>query len=199
MWVKDGRLGFWWYPCTRVFYLRIIFLIGALFCHFYAMPYGFMLLAGTSSLLDLWDGYLARKFGHETSLGAVLDFGLDLVTHTVLWVLSGFPFMPIFIGLEWGAGVSVLWFSRRQSLHWKTALMDAPVGLVQRYFANRQRNGLSGFAGVSHFGFRMAWYLGYGETLAANVFLPGIILFEVVTAYMIWVPLRLQWGFYRKE
>jgi hypothetical protein len=76
-------------------------------------------------------------------------------------------------------------------------LMEAHP-FLRRYFANRQRNWLAAWAGVSHFGFRFAWYLGYGETWVSDVTLPGIILFELVSAYMVWIPIR-AWFYSRKN
>jgi phosphatidylglycerophosphate synthase len=155
---------------------------------------GFVVLVTLSTVLDLVDGTVARRMGHDSRFGEAFDFGIDIVTHTVLWTLSGFPFAPVMIALEWGAGVSVLYLSVREGDHWKNVLTRIPVKLVQTYFGNRQRNWLAAWAGVSHFAFRMAWYLGYGERWVSDVFLPGIILFEVVTAYLIWIAWRVRFS-----
>ena len=179
-------------PSTIIDYVRIICLGVGIWCHGLGNEIGFVGFVMLSSVLDMVDGTLARRLGHTSRFGEVLDFGIDLVTHTVLWVLSGFPFAPVMIVLEWGAGVSMFWLSAKQKEHWKTTLANINVKLIQRYFENRQRNVLAVFAGISHFGFRIAWYLGYGEMWPADIFLPGVILFEVVTAYMIWIAWRVK-------
>ncbi|MBT5829747.1 MAG: CDP-alcohol phosphatidyltransferase family protein [Candidatus Latescibacteria bacterium] len=191
---RIGRLN--WrvliYPSTVIDYVRVMLLGAGVFCHFKGDAIGFVVLVTLSSVLDMSDGALARRLGHDSRFGEVFDFAIDIVTHTILWTLSGFPFAPVMIALEWGAGVSVLYLSVRQGDHWKNVLVQVPVKLMQYYFANRQRNVLATFAGVSHFGFRVGWYLGYGETWPTDIFVPGIILFEVVTAYMIWVAWRMR-------
>ncbi len=179
-------------PSTIIDYVRVCLLGVGIWCHGVGNEMGFVGFVMVSSLLDLVDGMLARRLGQTSRFGEVLDFCIDLVTHTVLWVLSGFPFAPVMILLEWGAGVSMFWLSAKQKEHWKTTLATINVKLIARYFANRQRNALAAFAGVSHFGFRIAWYLGYGEMWPADIFLPGVILFEVVTAYMIWIAWRVK-------
>lgn len=179
-------------PSTIIDYVRVLFLGVGIWCHGVGYEIGFVGFVMLSSVLDMVDGTLARRLGQTSRFGEVLDFCIDLVTHTVLWVLSGFPFAPVMIVLEWGAGVSMFWLSAKQKEHWKTTLATVQVKLIQRYFANRQRNVLAAFAGISHFGFRVAWYLGYGEKWPADIFLPGIILFEVVTAYMIWIAWRVK-------
>ena len=186
-----------WYPSSLIDYLRLFLLAVALFCHARGHTSGFVVLVTVSVLLDLMDGWLARRFGQTSRFGELLDFGIDLTTHTVLWVVSGFPFAPVMVLLEWSAGFSVLMTSARESDHWKARLMQAHP-FLRRYFANRQRNGLAAWAGISHFGFRIAWYSGYGETWISNVTLPGIIVFELVTAYMIWMPFR-WWVYSRKH
>ena len=180
------------YPSTLIDYLRVMLLGGGVCCHFEGSEMGFVALVTLSCALDMVDGSVARRLGHDSRFGEAFDFGIDIVTHTVLWMFSGFPFAPVMIALEWGAGVAVLYLSVRHGEHWKNVLVHMPVKLVQKYFENRQRNVLAAWAGVSHFAFRMAWYLGYGETWASDVFLPGIILFEVVTAYMIWIAWRVR-------
>lgn len=181
-----------WYPSTLIDMLRLLLLGMGVYCHIQEWAYGFVGLIAVSSLLDMVDGEVARRLGQTSRLGACLDFGIDLCTHTLLWVLSGFPFAPVMILLEWAAGFSVSYLSFQRNVHWKDVMATINVKLVQRYFANGQRNWLAGIAGVSHFGFRIAWYLGYGETWYGDVFVPGIIVFEVVTAYMIWIAWRVR-------
>ncbi|MGA1199397.1 MAG: CDP-alcohol phosphatidyltransferase family protein [Candidatus Latescibacterota bacterium] len=179
-------------PSTIIDYVRVVLLGIGIGCHGLGNEIGFVGFVMLSSVLDMVDGMLARRLGQTSRFGEVLDFCIDLITHTVLWGLSGFPFAPVMIFLEWGAGVSMFWLSVKQREHWKTTLATINVKLIERYFANRQRNVLAAFAGVSHFGFRIAWYLGYGEMWPADIFLPGVILFEVVTAYMIWIAWRVK-------
>jgi len=185
------------YPSSLIDYLRLFLLAEALFCHARGNTAVFVGLVTVSFFLDLMDGWIAQRLGQTSRFGEFLDFGTDLTTHTVLWVVSGFPFALVMILLEWSAGISVLLISIRQSDHWKIALMEAHP-FLRRYFANRQRNWLAAWAGVSHFGFRFAWYLGYGETWVSDVTLPGIILFELVSAYMVWIPIR-AWFYSRKN
>lgn len=180
------------YPSTMIDYVRVVLLGAGVWCHVEGNAFGFVILVTLSSVLDMIDGALARRLGHDSRFGEVFDFAIDIVTHTVLWTLSGFPFAPLMIALEWGAGLSAFYLSIRQGDHWKNVLVQMPVKLVQYYFANRQRNWLAAWAGVSHFAFRIAWYLGYGETWKSDIFIPGIILFEVVTAYMIWIAWRMR-------
>lgn len=185
-----------WYPSSLIDYLRLLVLVVAVFCHAKGHTAGFVALVTASFLLDLMDGWIARRQEQTSRFGEFLDFGIDLISHTVLWVVSGFPFAPVMILLEWSAGISVLLISIRQPDHWKLALMNAHP-FLRRYFVNRQRNYLAAWAGLSHFGFRIAWYLGYGEMWISNVTLPGIIVFELVSAYMVWIPVR-GWLYCRK-
>lgn len=186
------RFGVLGYPSTIVDGVRLVLLAGGVYCHMQGAPFWFVGLIALSSVLDMVDGALARRMGQTSRFGEILDFGIDLLTHTVLWVFSSFPFAPVMILLEWGAGFCVMYLSFREETHWKHLMANINVKLVERYFANRQRNALAAFAGVSHFGFRITWYLGLGETVWSDIFIPGIIVFEVVTAYMIWIVLRLK-------
>jgi phosphatidylglycerophosphate synthase len=182
------------YPSTAIGMTRVGLLCFGIYWHAQDRPLAFVGLVTLSILLDMVDGTVARHRGQESRFGEVFDFGIDLTTHSVLWILSGFAFAPVMMALEWGAGISAFYLSVRWGDHWKALLLQSPVQLLRRYFSNRQRNWIAVFASISHFGFRITWYLGLGETWQSDVFLPGTILFEVVTAYIIWFAWRSSFG-----
>lgn len=67
-------------------YFRGLLLIIA-FCICFTYPYWFVVLYGTSQLLDGLDGYIARRMKQVSLYGAVLDMVLDRVSTTALLVI----------------------------------------------------------------------------------------------------------------
>lgn len=187
---RNGLL--WRYPCTMVGYIRLVLLGGALLGHL--GPIGdnwawlrpaIVFLLGISRLLDLADGYLARKFGHTTLFGSLFDLTLDLTTHTIVWILSGFWLTPFLLILEWGAGLCVAVVALQPGGYWKTSLTAGSPGLIRAYFRANQRNPLSAYGNISHFVFPMAFYLQLPLGWIYYGSLPGLILYEGVTLYIL--------------
>src|SRR5262245_19152764 len=101
------------YPCTLVGYMRLALLISAVWFHlfwggeqdsFWARTVVVGLI-GLSLLLDGVDGSLARRHGHTSRFGVLFDLTIDLSTHTVVWILSGFYLATLLIILEWNTGI----------------------------------------------------------------------------------------------
>ena len=116
---------------------------------------------------------------------ALFDLTLDLMTHTVVWILSGFWLAPCLLILEWGAGLGVATATLQPAEHWKTRLTASSPGLIRAYFRANQRNLLSAYGNISHFVFPMAFYLQLPFSWVFYGSLPGLILYEGVTLYML--------------
>jgi phosphatidylglycerophosphate synthase len=145
-------------------------------------------LLAVSRLLDLLDGAVARKTGEVTRAGALIDLSADLLTHTLVWWLSGLAAAPALVGLEWAAGLCIGIRTVRGTASWKRALAEESGRLMRIYFGRNQRNALSAFANFSHFAAPMAAYAGAGPLVF--VFVPGLVLYEVVTVLLIREALR---------
>jgi phosphatidylglycerophosphate synthase len=172
-------------------YIRLALLIVAVFLPL-ALPlpvfWGRVAVAtliGLSRLLDLVDGHLARKFNQLSSFGALFDLVIDLTTHTIVWILSGFYLFPLLIILEWAAGLYVAAFAIYPQTHWKTNFTKSGPGLIRAYFSNNQRNLLSAYGNLSHFIFPIALYFELLLDWVYYLCVPGLILYELVTLYML--------------
>jgi phosphatidylglycerophosphate synthase len=183
------------YPCTLVGYGRLLLLGLALitpklFVGQLPEPWpgiSFALLISGSLLLDLLDGYLARKFDHQTYFGTLFDLVIDLITHTLIWLASGFILAPAFILLEWSAGLYIAAFSMQSHVHWKTTLIDEGPRLMQAYFQNNQRNWLSAYGNIGHVVFPLALSISIAPLWLSWLALPGLLLYEAVTFYLLFV------------
>ena len=141
-------------------------------------------MLAASRLLDLTDGYFARRFESNERVGSVVDMLVDLTTHTIVWSISGLWFAPALILLEWVGGVGILVAGCSGSEKWKTALSNNGSRWIQVYFRKNQRNVVCGYASVSHFLFPMSMFAGLSVWF--RVFsLPGLFLYESVTAYLV--------------
>lgn len=182
------------YPCTVVGYVRLVLLVSAVSLHLFTIENGSELwrkvtiagLLGLSCLLDGIDGYLARKYGHTSLFGALFDLTLDLSTHTVTWFLSGFYLAMLFLILEWATGLYIAAFSMQPETSWKTVVTKKGPPLIDYYFSNHQRNLLSAYGNISHFALPAALYLQLSVTWAYYLLWPGLILYELVTLYLLY-------------
>ena len=74
-------------------YFRILLI--PVFCYFYIKKQAYLLAAGIvliSSLTDLFDGYIARRFNMVTELGKALDPVADKLTHAALALCLAFRY-----------------------------------------------------------------------------------------------------------
>ena len=74
-------------------YFRILLI--PVFCYFYIKKQTYLLAAGIvliSSLTDLFDGYIARRFNMVTELGKALDPVADKLTHAALALCLAFRY-----------------------------------------------------------------------------------------------------------
>src|SRR5262245_30256680 len=187
------------YPCTLVGYMRLALLMSAVGLHLLYDEGGGLLwerivvagLIGLSLLLDGLDGHLARKLGHTSRFGALVDLTIDLSTHTVAWGLSGVYLTVPLIVLEWNTGLYVAVFSGLPLESWKDLLVERGPALIQSYFSNRQRNLLSIYGNFSHFAFPMALYAQLSAPWPYYLSLPGLILYELVTLYLLYIFIRI--------
>jgi len=152
---------------------------------------GFVVLMGLSWLLDIFDGYLARRLGHTSRFGALFDLGLDLITITIVWTVSGFYLATAFIVLEWAAGLYIAAFSMLPQAHWKTIMVKGSPGPIKFYFSRNQRNPLSAYGNIAHFAFPLALYLGLSAVWPYYLLWPGLILYEAVTFYLLFALLKI--------
>jgi CDP-diacylglycerol--glycerol-3-phosphate 3-phosphatidyltransferase len=89
---------------------RIAGVTVAVLSYFAGYPMVTVVLGTIACLTDHLDGYLARKLGQETALGAMLDQAADSFTTAIalamLVIAGGFPFvfLVIFLGREFWVG-----------------------------------------------------------------------------------------------
>jgi hypothetical protein len=185
------------YPCTIVGYIRLLLLGAAMITVSVGLADGpearlsVAILSGLSLLLDMFDGYLARRFGHTTQFGLLFDLAIDLISHTFIWTISGFYFAAGLIILEWTAGLYIAAFSMKPNTHWKRTVIDRGPPLIKIYFARNQRNLLSAYGNIGHFIFPMTLYLDYTPNWVGYAALPGLVLYEVVTLYLFYILIRI--------
>jgi len=82
----------------RIFTAPIIFMLITVF-HFYGWALFLFLLA---SISDYWDGFLARKYNLESTLGAVLDPIADKILATFLILALSLELSSIYVGMIGG-------------------------------------------------------------------------------------------------
>lgn len=104
-------------------YCRILLI--PVFCYFYIAKEAYLTAAGivlVSSLSDLFDGYIARRFHMVTELGKALDPIADKLTHAALalCLASRYPMMWALLGLmlvkEGYMGIMGLYFLKRDQM-----------------------------------------------------------------------------------
>jgi phosphatidylglycerophosphate synthase len=189
------NISLFFYPCNLVGYIRLGMLAGAaLATALYpaaAWSLGGRLglalwLAVSGLILDVLDGYLARKLGHATHFGALFELTIDLLTHTLVWQLSGLAIAPLFIALEWTTGLYIAAFATRPERGWKIALVERGPWLVRLYWKPLRLNWLTGYSNVAHFIFPISLFVFGRLTWLGYLALPGLIIFEIVSVYMIY-------------
>jgi CDP-diacylglycerol--inositol 3-phosphatidyltransferase len=148
-------------------------------------------LLGSSCLLDSVDGYLARRYGHTSEFGTLFDLTIDLSTHTVSWFLSGFYLAMLLLILEWATGLYIAAFAMYPGDTWKNVVIKKGPSLLGYYFSNHQRNLLSAYGNISHFALPMALYLQLSLTWAYYLLWPGLILYELVTLYLLYIFIKI--------
>lgn len=147
-------------------------------------------ILAVSRLLDLADGALARRYGHETRGGSVLDLVVDLSTHTMVWSISGLWFAWGLVALEWTAGVGILITTFGGETAWKQVLSGQGPVWIQTYFRNNQRNGLCAYASAGHFLLPVLAYGGFESPWLITPAFLGLVLYEAATAYLIYAVFR---------
>ena len=89
---------------------RIIGVSAAVLLYFAGYPVATLVIGTVSCLTDHLDGYLARRLGQETTLGAMLDQAADSYTTAIamamLVIAGGFPFvfLLVYLGREFWVG-----------------------------------------------------------------------------------------------
>ncbi len=184
------------YPCSWVVAILLMLLAAAIGLHFSDAtdPFyriAFVALVGTVGLLDLLDGYLARRWGHVSRFGTALDFLTDQAAHTAIWLVSAAPAaIPLMI-LEWLTGVAILRCTLREDAHWKEVLLARGGALIRAYFSRHQRNVLSALSALSHFALPASFYLGLPHW-SIWIWLPGVLLYAWMTLCMLWALSRFK-------
>jgi len=195
---KPSNIHILLYPCNVVGYVRLLGLVVilgvVLFFEANGREMGVLFRFGLaiallidSLILDIVDGYLARKLGHATKFGAVFELAIDLITHTTVWFLSGLTIAPLFIIIEWTCGLFIAVFILSPDESWKIYLREKGPWLVRVYWARPSINLLNNYSNAAHFVYPMTWFV-FGEfNLLSGMALPGLIIFELVSLYMIYV------------
>jgi phosphatidylglycerophosphate synthase len=180
------------YPSTGVIYLRLGLVGGAVYLACLSSvvdgaskSIAVVSLMAVSRLLDLVDGNLARRFGQTTTFGSVFDLLADLVTHTIVWWLSGLVFAPLMILLEWVAGTGILLTTWRGDARWKLALTRDGPRWIQAYFRNNQRNRVCAYGSVGHFLVPVIAYSQFDSIWTYGLTVPGLLIFELATVFLI--------------
>lgn len=122
-------------------YCRIILI--PVFCYFYIVKENFTVattIVLISSLSDLFDGYIARKFNQVTELGKALDPVADKLTHAALalCLAARYPLMWALLALmlikEGYMGIMGLYFLKRGKMlngaHWFGKVCTATLFIV---------------------------------------------------------------------
>ena len=79
---KKTNLAVVLFPCNILCYIRILLVCSAIVIPeslYFLGIYQVAILLTTSVLLDLADGYLARRYKHQTVYGLVLDLIIDIL------------------------------------------------------------------------------------------------------------------------
>ena len=191
------------YPCNIVGYIRLIWLFATIgtvaLYQLNGLEPSFWLRFWLSIgllidilLLDILDGYLARKYGHVTKFGAVFELTIDLLSHTVLWVLSGLAIGPLFMAIEWTTGLLIAIFSFMPDNAWKTILSEQGPWFARVYFARSGGvNIINNYGNAGHLVFPLAYFTFQTFTPLHIVALPGLLMFEIVSLYMIYTFVKL--------
>eukprot|EP00457_Paulinella_chromatophora_P006939 gb/GEZN01006959.1/.p1 GENE.gb/GEZN01006959.1/~~gb/GEZN01006959.1/.p1 ORF type:complete len:497 (-),score=42.04 gb/GEZN01006959.1/:67-1557(-) len=159
------------YPCNLVGFVRIYLLYlafnvslfqgaasspvsGGVFC----WRLGFLCLAWG---LDAVDGWLARRFGHVTRFGGVLDGMIDNMQHS-LNVLTAFGFSsPVaraVVTLEGGVALALFGLKR--------SFQEDPI--LRVYFSHNQRNPFSAYSNLGRFALPLVWTLASTQPAIAG-------------------------------
>ncbi len=184
------------YPCNVVSFIRLAMLIVAAAVVAAAHSSGGQLslalrwgiaiwMAVSLLILDVVDGHLARRLGHETKFGALFELTVDLLSHTFVWTLSGLAVAPLLIALEWSVGLHIAAFIARPNAHWKITLAERGPWLVRLYWRPMRMNLLNGYSNVAHFIFPVSLFVFAGPMWLSYLALPGLVIFEAVSAYML--------------
>lgn len=182
------------YPCTLVDYLRLVLVAGALSLYMTGdneeanlwLRGSFVVLVVASRLLDILDGYLARKFNHTSRFGTLFDLTIDLLTTALVWFATGWYLAPALLVIEWLAGAFAILVILGPGAHWKTTFGDGSPRLIAAYFRNNQRNLLSAYSNICHSAFPLALYVGSLAAWISYLTLPGLVMYELVTLYMLY-------------
>lgn len=91
---NNTALPVWLYLSNIVGYIRVLLLIAGL-CVTQEHPLWGGLLLAMSGLLDMLDGFLARKLNQSSGFGAILDYALDRATAACFFGFVAFfyPFL----------------------------------------------------------------------------------------------------------
>ncbi|MEM7129887.1 MAG: CDP-alcohol phosphatidyltransferase family protein [Chloroflexota bacterium] len=184
------------YPCNIVTGVRLVMLVLAgvtIYLYTYMgwtldtrLRWGIAIqLFVCALLLDVVDGYLARKFGHVTEFGALFDQVIDLLSHTVVWTLSELSIAPTIIAIEWTAGLLAAAITTKSPHHWKNRLVDEGGLFVRSYFQNGGYNFLNIYGNLAHFVFPISIFIAGSITLIGYVAVVGVLIYEAVTVLMI--------------
>ena len=91
------------FPCTLVDYIRIILVTWAVVIATLSRQpshYQICCLLTLNVILDAVDGFLARRYHHQSGFGTALDLVVDVSTSTVIWYLSSINLSFIFVMVE---------------------------------------------------------------------------------------------------
>mmetsp|Transcript_2261 Transcript_2261/g.4577 ORF Transcript_2261/g.4577 Transcript_2261/m.4577 type:complete len:232 (+) Transcript_2261:33-728(+) len=156
-------LPVWLFVPNLLCYARVLGVAVAFFALIPGRLGAFLVAYGLLSLLDMADGYLARRLGQTSNLGVVLDLIADNVSRTLCWAsvlttgsagsvaCTAAVLIPC---LEWVTALAtqVISFAARSG-HWKSAVKDPGMPrLLQAIFSNGFYNPVGAWVVLSLFG-----------------------------------------------
>jgi len=104
-----------------------------------------------SAILDLFDGYFARKLDQCSSFGIVLDIAADNILRTVVWLAAAIQepasyslAAAVLISLEWTTMVCTQLHAVLSESHWKQSRGNDPW-FVKKVFSNNFKTLYGGF------------------------------------------------------
>lgn len=169
-------------------YIRIVFLLSSLWFALH-QPLIAMTLYFTSAILDALDGYLARRLGQESYLGAVLDYTIDRASICVMQVILAllFPslwgFFAIILALDIASHVSHIYSSLFLKRRHHKEINSTSGQLLHAYYAKRVVLFLTCFGHDMWFSFVYLYHFYPHQTwvwLGGIIFLPGFIFKTVI-------------------
>ncbi|MDF2867272.1 MAG: CDP-diacylglycerol--inositol 3-phosphatidyltransferase [Gammaproteobacteria bacterium] len=182
------------YVPNLIGYVRLVSLLIIPFFILHA-PLTSVCLCFISISLDAFDGYLARKLGQESYVGAVLDYTIDRATLAVLQMALALIYAPIWgffafvLILDMVSHISHVYSSLFLKRRHHKEIIDTQSKLLSLYYSNRKVLFLTcffhdlwfGFVYLHHFYPSQIWI-----KIAGILILPFFLLKTIIHILQLW-------------